>query len=166
MRGPTVVDQRLSGPSQYKDAVLPVWNSHYKTRPSYFHNGIPSHGKDGLYIEAGLCFHCWCNGPLIRYVKLRVAHAPGMFSPPPRVSDSDMHHGTCMTHVSWCMLGSPFPLKSVTGESVRGIPGACATRNFTYLVRSPYIWNTGTPGSLLIHSCVIHSGIYPVFMDL
>ena len=37
------------------------------------------------------------NGPLARYIKLRVAHAtgmPGMFSPPPRVSDPDMHHGT------------------------------------------------------------------------
>ena len=31
---------------------------------------------------------------------------PRTFSPPPRVSDPDMHHGTCMTHVSWCMLGS------------------------------------------------------------
>ena len=49
------------------------------------------------------------NGPLARYVKLRVAHAPGMpgtFSPPPRISDPDMHHGTCVTHVPWCMPGS------------------------------------------------------------
>ena len=38
------------------------------------------------------------HGPLSRYVKLRVALAPGTsgtFSPPPRVSDPDMHHGTC-----------------------------------------------------------------------
>ena len=43
-----------------------------------------------------------CHGPLARYVKLRVAHAPGMpgtFSPPPPVSDPDMHHVTCVTHV-------------------------------------------------------------------
>ena len=49
------------------------------------------------------------HGPLTRYVKLRVAHAPGMpgtFSPPPRFSDPDMHHGTCETHVPWCMSGS------------------------------------------------------------
>ena len=49
------------------------------------------------------------HGPLTRYVKLRVAHAPGMpgtFSPPPRVSDPDMQHGTCVTHVPWCMPGS------------------------------------------------------------
>ena len=49
------------------------------------------------------------HGPLARYVKLRFAHArgmPGTFSPPPRVSDPDMRHGTCVTHVSWCMPGS------------------------------------------------------------
>ena len=41
-------------------------------------------------------------GPLARYEKLRFAHAlgmPGTFSAPSRVSDPDMHHGTCMTHV-------------------------------------------------------------------
>ena len=49
------------------------------------------------------------NGPLARYVTLRVAHVPGMpgtFSPPPRVIVPDMHHGTCVTHVPWCMPGS------------------------------------------------------------
>ena len=49
------------------------------------------------------------HGPLTRYLKLRIAHAPvmrGTFSPSPRVSDPDMHHGTCVTDVSWCMLGS------------------------------------------------------------
>ena len=50
-----------------------------------------------------------CYGPLARYVKLLVAHAPGMpgtFFPSPRVSDPDMHHGTCFTHVPWSMSGS------------------------------------------------------------
>ena len=48
------------------------------------------------------------HGPLTRYVKLRVAHAPGMpgtFSLRPLVNDPDMHHGTCVTHVPWCMSG-------------------------------------------------------------
>ena len=60
--------------------------------------------KKGLFIVA-----LWCHGPLARYVKFRVAHAPGMpgtFSPPPLVSDPDMHHGTGVTHVPWCMSGS------------------------------------------------------------
>ena len=46
------------------------------------------------------------HGPLARYVNLGVAHAPGTFSPPQRISDPDMHHGTCVTHAPWCMSGS------------------------------------------------------------
>ena len=49
------------------------------------------------------------HGPLAIYVKLWVAHAPGMpgtLPPLPRVSDPDMHHGTCVTHVPWCIPGS------------------------------------------------------------
>ena len=41
--------------------------------------------------------------------KIAGAHAPGMpetFSPLPQVSDPDMHRGTCVTHVPWCMPGS------------------------------------------------------------
>ena len=39
------------------------------------------------------------------------------------VSDHGMHHGTCVTHVPWCMSGS---LTCGDGENVPGIPGACA----------------------------------------
>ena len=56
----------------------------------------------------------------------------------PLVSDPGMHHGTCVTHVPWCMSGS---LTSGGGENVPGIPGACATRNFTYLARGPWTRN-------------------------
>ena len=41
----------------------------------------------------------------------------------PLVSDPGIHHGTCVTHVPWCMLGS---LICSGGENVPGIPGACA----------------------------------------
>ena len=41
----------------------------------------------------------------------------------PLVSDPGMHHGTCVTHVPWCMSGS---LTRGGGENVPGIPGACA----------------------------------------
>ena len=49
------------------------------------------------------------HGPLARYVKLRIVHAlgmPGTVFPLPRVSDHDMHPGTCVTHVPGCMSGS------------------------------------------------------------
>ena len=53
----------------------------------------------------------------------------------PLVNDPGMHHGTCVTHVPWCMSRS---LTRGGGENAPGIPGACATRNFTYLVRGPW----------------------------
>ena len=61
-----------------------------------------------MRVWCGWC-HRSCQGPLTRYIKLRVAHAPGMpgtFSPPPPVGDPNMHYGTRVTHVSWCMSGS------------------------------------------------------------
>ena len=88
------------------------------------------------------------NGPLTRYVKLRVAHAPGMpgtFTPQPRVSDPYMHHGTCVTHVPWCMSGS-FTSGFVWSQwwgNVPGISSACATRHSTYLVRGPWTSEKG-----------------------
>ena len=81
------------------------------------------------------------HGLLDRYVKFRVGHAPGMpgtFSPPPRVNDPDIHHGTCVTHVSCCM---PVSFAVGVGENFPGTLGVCTTRNFTYLVRGPWMNN-------------------------
>ena len=44
----------------------------------------------------------------------------------PLVSDPSMHHGTCVT------------LTCGGGDNDPGIPGVCATRNLTYLVRGPW----------------------------
>ena len=46
------------------------------------------------------------HGSLARYVKVLVAHAPGMqgtFTLPPLGSNPRIHHDTCVTHVPWCM---------------------------------------------------------------
>ena len=62
---------------------------------------------------------------------------PGTFSPLPRVSNHDMHHGTCVTHMSWCMPGSllnGFLWSRWQGKRPRH-SRTCATCNFTYLVR-------------------------------
>ena len=45
------------------------------------------------------------------------------FQRKPLVSDPGMHHGTCVTHVPWCMSGS---LTRGDGENGPGFPGACA----------------------------------------
>ena len=50
------------------------------------------------------------------------------FQRKPLVSNPDMHHGTCVTHVPWCTSGS---LTCGGVENVLGIPGACATRKST-----------------------------------
>ena len=109
-----------------------------------------AHYHPECYLLLLMPVHLWrwvpprvCSyGPLTRYAKLRIAHAPGMpgtFSPPPRVSDPDMHHGTCVTHVLWCTPGSITSgfHWSQWRENFPGIPDACATRNFAYLVRGP-----------------------------
>ena len=63
---------------------------------------IPSQrASDEENVSMALRLH-FTHEPLARYVILLVAHAPGMlgtFSTPSRVSDSDMHHGTYVTHV-------------------------------------------------------------------
>ena len=63
----------------------------------------------------------------------------GTFFPPSWVSDPDMHHGSYVTHGPWCMPGSLTSglLLSKWWKNVRGIPGAGATRNLTYLARGP-----------------------------
>ena len=76
------------------------------------------------------------DGPLTRYVNLWDVHAPIMPERFPRhqlqrkplVRETGIHHGTCVTLVPWCMPGS---LTRVGAEITPGIPGACATRNFT-----------------------------------
>ena len=75
------------------------------------------------------------HGPRTRYARLRVVRLPRMlwtFSLPPTskkplVNDPGGRHGTCVTHVPWCMSGS---LTRGGGENVPRIPGACTTRNF------------------------------------
>ena len=102
------------------------------------------------------------NGPLPRCVKLRDAHAPGMpgtFSPPPWVGDPDMYHGTCVTRVPWWSLTSGFLWSRWRGK--RSLhPGACATHNFTYLVRGPWQMNH------LCCECFNFNGRSPFYLQM
>ena len=74
--------------------------------------------------NCGLCMRRECRE---RFPRHRLQRKP-------LVSDPGMHHGTCVTHVPWCMSGS---LTHGGGENVPGIPSACATRDLTYLWRGP-----------------------------
>ena len=69
--------------------------------------------------------------PLVSYQICKIAGCAcvgnaGNFFPAPT---------SCVMHVPWCMPGS---LTRGGGENVPGIPGACATCKFTYLVRGPF----------------------------
>ena len=79
-------------------------------------------------------FSSFCHGPLTIFVKLRVAHAPGM---PGNVFPATDLKGSpwAATHVPWCMPGS---LTRGGGENLPGILGTCATGDFTYLSRGPW----------------------------
>ena len=88
----------------------------------------------------------------------------------PLVSDPGIHHGTCVTHVPWCMSES---LNSGCGENFPGLPGACATRKFTYPARGPWgclrlvyyydilttpYWNAGD--IICIHLNLAHRSVF------
>ena len=98
------------------------------------------------------------------------------FQRKPIVCDPGMHHGTCVTHVPWCMSGS---ITRDGGENVPGIPGACASAilriwqeaHATEVIKSQqnqaknklqYIpRNTHTVFALLCFVVVIHWLIFP-----
>ena len=97
------------------------------------------------WIKGKLHYIMGWHGPLTRYEKLLAAHALGKrerfparhwLQRKPLVSDTGMHHGTCVTHVSWCMPGL---LNRGGGENVPDIPGVCSTLNFTYPVRGLWL---------------------------
>ena len=115
-------DTTLSVPSQYKDTEYR--QCHYKDKTvsptSYLYNGNPHTWKDRSYIDllpdtqnCGFCMRRECRE---RFPHRRLQRKP-------IVSDPGMHHGACVTHVSWCMWGL---LTLAGGQNVPGIPGACA----------------------------------------
>ena len=64
-----------------------------------------------MYVHSlyEFCYRSYVQWASCQIRKIAGAHAPGMpgtFSLSPHVSDPDMHHGTCVTHVPWCMPGS------------------------------------------------------------
>ena len=75
----------------------------------------------------------------------------------PLVSDPGMYRDTCVTHVLWCMSGS---LTRDGGENVPRIPGACATRNITYLVRGPWM-NVLSQ----YREAILHTNTFPRFQQ-
>ena len=82
-----------------------------------------------VVTRAKLCELSWASYQIRKIAGCACAGNAGNVFPRRRfqrkqlVSDPGMHHGTCVTHVPWCMSGS---LTCGDGENVPGIPGACA----------------------------------------
>ena len=75
----------------------PPPHPHYPATPS-----APQLLSIWLYLDLAQWASCQIR-------KIAGAHGPvmpGTFPPSSQVSDPDMHHGTCVTHVPWCMPGS------------------------------------------------------------
>ena len=53
-----------------------------------------------------LIFSAWASWQIRKIRGCSCTGNAGNIFPPPRLSDPDMHHGKCMPHVPWCMLGS------------------------------------------------------------
>ena len=70
----------------------------------------------GVYWFAAIWIHSvWCDPVLSTiWASYQIREIAGSacagnsrnISPPPQISNPDMHHGTCVTHVPWCMPGS------------------------------------------------------------
>ena len=80
------------------------------------------------------------NGPLTRYLKLRVAHAPempGTFSPPPTSKETaSLRFRHALWHVRHARAVMYVGIANPQWrENVPGIPGTCTIRNITYLVK-------------------------------
>ena len=145
------------------EKAIPVSQYQHKIKFVLFSTNKINHPKVicGYYV-AKSCNQIWLNcipicfirrtvshhGPLSRYVKLRVPHAPGMQgtflpAPTPRVTDSywSFHASRHVPDARAVMhVGITNPRwqgkRSRHSRSMRN-------PRFTYLVRGPWVWNCG-----------------------
>ena len=126
-----------------------IWNEYYDGKCQYvifnMHGNESYYGTRSLYLCMNQTLECLAyrsmglfpdtrNCGLRMRRECRERFPRHRFQRKPLVNDPGMHRGTCVTHVPWCMSGSLF---RGGGVNIPGIPGACATRNFTYLARGP-----------------------------
>ena len=95
-------------------SVGPTWGRQNPGGPHVGHtnfaiSGIPffdepAHGVNPR-TDRQTSYGLWTSYQIRKIVGCSVPGMPGTFSPAPRVSDPDMHHGTCVTHVPWWCRG-------------------------------------------------------------
>ena len=123
-----------------KRSVLPPSVDVLRTHPPWLSWEFLSSEHIRTPTIVGILEKQWASYQIRKVAGRACVGMPGTFSltrlqRKPLVSDPGMHHGTCVTHVPWCMSGS---LTRGGGENVPSIPGAWASRNLAYLVRGPW----------------------------
>ena len=113
--------QKASDMNTYAWLIILYSNLIAEISSVWFISDRSIHGPLAKNLNYGLCMHSQCGKRFPHYW----------------VSDSHLHHGTCVTHVPWCILGSLSSGFLWWQENAPGIRGACTVRSFTYLVRGP-----------------------------
>ena len=126
-------------------------------------------------LDCKLCSVPWASYQIRKIAGCACAGNAGNVSPHRRlqrkllVSDPGMHHGTCVTHVPWCMSGS---LTCSGGENVPGIPGACAPAILCIWQEAHWhiiIWHKWLNDQIqhqLIYVTIVFGTLYTEFMRL
>ena len=102
----------------HEKLLSPVYSFHYIYGPFYYM---------GLLPDTQIC-GCACAGNAGNVFPVTAGKRS-------RHASRHVRHARAVMHVG--IANQRFPLKSAAGENVPGIPGACATCNFPYLVRGP-----------------------------
>ena len=79
---------------------------------------------------------CWLYPTLNKFYLILSYLIPATAGKQSRHASWQVRDARAVMHAG--VANSRFPLNSAEGGNVPGIPGACATRNFTYLVRGPW----------------------------
>ena len=110
------------------------------SQPPNLYHGNPHTWKESLYWNSALVIWVWTSYQIRKIVCCTSARNAGNVFPchwlqrKLLVSDPSMHHGTCFTHVPWCMLGS---LTHGGRENIPGILSSCAKCNFYIFGKRP-----------------------------
>ena len=80
---------------------------HFQIGPCDYHKGCcTGKGQSQTLWNNPRWFGKWASYHIRKIAGCACARNAGSVCPLPRVSDPDMHHGTCVMHVPWCMPGS------------------------------------------------------------
>ena len=61
------------------------------------------HLRSSTYMARNQDIPVWTSCQIRKIAGAHVPGMPGTLSPPPRVSDPDRHHSTCVTYMLWCI---------------------------------------------------------------